>query len=115
MDYRKTFVFYEGFHKHFERLLRRDRDLALKYLIALMEKGLYEKEPPEDDELWDFGLDADFANITGDRKKREKRIGIPKEELTELLSQGKTNKQISEIYSCSSETIRLRRKEYRLD
>ena len=83
MEYKNSFVLYESVFKHFERLQKRDKELALEYINAIMNYGLYGEAPAEDSEIWDFGIDSDIASINTAKKKFSKKINIPKEELQE--------------------------------
>ena len=88
MEYKNSFVLYESVFKHFERLQKRDKELALEYINAIMNYGLYGEVPAEDSEIWDFGIDSDIASISTAKKKFSKKINIPKEELQEHLNKG---------------------------
>ena len=114
MEYKNSFVLYESVFKHFERLQKRDKELALEYINAIMNYGLYGEAPAEDSEIWDFGIDSDIASISTAKKKFSKKINIPKEELQEHLNKGLKQTEIASIYNCSVDTIQRRIKEYQI-
>ena len=114
MEYKNSFVLYESVFKHFERLQKRDKELALEYINAIMNYGLYGEAPAEDSEIWDFGIDSDIASISTAKKKFSKKINIPKEELQEYLNKGLKQTEIASIYNCSVDTIQRRIKEYQI-
>jgi hypothetical protein len=56
----------------------------------LIRYGLYNELPPQESEVWLFGFDGVIATINSAKTNRAKKINIPKEELQELIEQGKT-------------------------
>ena len=79
-----------------------------------MRYGLYGEKPDEDSEIWDFGFDGIIATISSAKEKYQKKINIPKEELSALISSGRTQQQIADYYGCSVDTIQRRMKDYGL-
>lgn len=114
LEYKETFLFYESYGKTFERLRQIDKDKADQFIYALIRYGLYNELPPQESEVWLFGFDGVIATINSAKTNRAKRINIPKEELEELLTQGKTQEEMAKVYCCSVDTIQRRMKEYGL-
>ena len=79
-----------------------------------MDYGLYKITPEEDDEIWMYGLDADFAVINSAKNKYAKKICIPESLLREYVDEGLTQKQMAELCNCSVDTIQRRIKQYGL-
>ena len=112
IEYKETFVFYESYGKTFERLRQIDKDKADQYISALIRYGLYGELPNEDSDVWLFGFDGVIATINSAKTNRAKKIDIPKEQLEELILQGKTQEEIARAFGCSVDTIQRREKEY---
>ena len=110
--YRNSFVLYESVQNHFERLKKRNKELALEYISAILNYGIYGNLPEEDSELWDFGLDTDIATISAAKNNKNKKIQIPREELEKHINNGLKQKEIAEIFNCSVDTIQRRINEY---
>ena len=53
-----------------------------------------------------------IATINSAKTNRAKKIDIPKEQLEELIEQGKTQEEIARAFGCSVDTIQRREKEY---
>lgn len=113
-QYAKSFVLYESVYIQYKRLQRLSEEIANKFLIAVIEYGLNNIKPKEDDDVWLYGLDGIIASIDSAKRNRGKRIDIPRDELQYYLSIGKTQKEIAQIYSCSDDTIKRRIDEYNL-
>ena len=115
MEYKNSFVCYESVYRQFERLMRRGKQQeANSFIDAVMRYGLYGEKPDEESEIWDFGFDGIIATISSAKEKYQKKFNIPKEELSALLSSGRTQQQIAEYYGCSVDTVQRRMKDYGL-
>ena len=114
IEYKETFLFYESYGKTFERLRQIDKEKADQYIYALIRYGLYNELPPQESDVWLFGFDGVIATINSAKTNRAKKINIPKEELQELIEQGKTQEEMAKAFSCSVDTIQRRMKEYGL-
>lgn len=114
IEYKETFLFYESYGKTFERLRQIDKEKADQYIYALIRYGLYNEIPPQDSDVWLFGFDGVIATINSAKSNRAKKINIPKEDLKEMMEQGKTQEEIAKSFSCSIDTIQRRMKEYGL-
>ena len=79
-----------------------------------MRYGLFGEKPDDESEIWDFGFDGIIATISSAKEKYQKKFNIPKEELSALLSSGRTQQQIAEYYGCSIDTVQRRMKDYGL-
>jgi hypothetical protein len=73
---------------------------------------LYGELPKEESDVWLFGFDGVIATINSAKTNRAKKIDIPKEELGEMIRQGKTQEEMAKAFSCSVDTIQRRMKEY---
>jgi DNA invertase Pin-like site-specific DNA recombinase len=78
----------------------------------LIRYGLYGELPNEDSDVWLFGFDGVIATINSAKANRAKKIDIPKEQLEEMIEQGKTQEEIARAFGCSVDTIQRREKEY---
>lgn len=114
IEYKETFLFYESYGKTFERLRQIDKDKADQYIYALIRYGLYNELPPQESDVWLFGFDGVIATINSAKTNRAKKINIPKEDLEEMIDQGKTQEEMAKAFSCSVDTIQRRIKEYGL-
>ena len=114
LEYKETFLFYESYGKTFERLRQIDKEKADQYIYALIRYGLYNELPPQESDVWLFGFDGVIATINSAKTNRAKKINLPKEDLQELMEQGKTQEEMAKAFSCSVDTIQRRMKEYGL-
>lgn len=114
IEYKETFLFYESYGKTFERLRQIDKEKADQYIYALIRYGLYNELPPHDSDVWLFGFDGVIATINSAKSNRAKKINIPKEDLEEMMEQGKTQEEMAKSFGCSVDTIQRRMKEYGL-
>ena len=113
MDYKNSFVLYESVYAQYDRLMRRGKvQAAQDFIGAVMRYGLYEDEPDEDREVWDFGFDGVIATISSAKDRYTKRIDIPQEELEQFVQEGRTQQEIASFYNCSVDTIQRRMKQY---
>lgn len=114
LQYKETFLFYESYGKTFERLRQIDKEKADQYIYALIRYGLYNELPPQESDVWLFGFDGVIATINSAKTNRAKKIIIPKEDLEEMMEQGKTQEEMAKYFCCSVDTIQRRMKEYGL-
>lgn len=114
IEYKETFLFYESYGKTFERLRQIDKEKADQYIYALIRYGLYNELPPQESDVWLFGFDGVIATINSAKTNRAKKINIPKEDLEEMMEQGKTQEEMAKAFGCSVDTIQRRIKEYGL-
>ena len=102
MEYKNSFVCYESVYRQFERLTRREKlEEANAFIGAVMRYGLYGEKPEEDSEIWDYGFDGIIATISSAKDRYKQKFNIPQEELSALLSSGRTQQQIADHYGCS--------------
>lgn len=114
-DYKNSFIFYESFYTMAERIAEAiSIEEAYHYLSKTMEYGLYGDNPSKEDKVWLYGFDTVKATINSAKARYKKKIEIPEEELREFLEEGKSIQDIAEHYSCSTDTITRRKKEYGL-
>ena len=116
MEYKNSFVLYESVYVQYDRLMRRGKvQAAQDFINAVMRYGLYGDTPDEDSEIWDYGFDGVVATISCAKDRYTKRIDIPREELERLLTEGRTQQEISSYYGCSVDTVQRRIKSYGID
>lgn len=112
-EYNKSFVLYESVFAQYYRLISRGKsELACEFIEAVMRFGLYGEIPLDDSDLWELGFDNIIATISAAKSKYRKKINIPEDELRAYIELGYTQKQISETYNCSVDTVQRRIKEY---
>lgn len=114
MDYKETFLFYESYWKTYERLRKIDIKKADLYIYSVIKYGLYNELPPQDSEVWLYGFDGVIATINSAKRNKAKKYNIPKEELEEMIEEGKTQAEMAEYYFCSVDTIQRRMNDYGL-
>lgn len=114
LEYKETFLFYESYGKTFERLRQIDKQKADEYIYSVIRYGLYNELPPQESDVWLFGFDGVIATINSAKSNRAKKIKIPKEDLEEMMEQGKTQEEMAKYFCCSVDTIQRRMKEYGL-
>ena len=67
-----SFVFYESVWKQYQILDARRPEAAKAFTRAVVEYGLYDIVPPEDDEVWMYGLEQTITSIDAAKGRREK-------------------------------------------
>ena len=67
-----SFVFYESVWKQYQILDARRPEAAKAFMRAVVEYGLYDIVPPEDDEVWMYGLEQTITSIDAAKGRREK-------------------------------------------
>ena len=113
MEYKNSFVLYESVYVQYDRLMRRGKvQAAQDFINAVMRYGLYGDKPNEDSDVWDFGFDGVIATISTAKDRYTKRIDVPQEELERFVNEGRTQQEIASYYSCSTDTIQRRMKQY---
>ena len=116
MEYKNSFILYESVYVQYDRLMRRGKvQAAQDFINAVMRYGLYGDTPDEDSEIWDYGFDGVVATISSAKDRYTKRIDIPKEELEEMIRNGRTQQEIADYYNCSIDTVQRRVKSYGID
>ena len=112
-----SFVFYESVWKQYQILDARRPEAAKAFMRAVIEYGLYDIVPPEDDEVWMYGLEQTITSIDAAKGRREKNLedgskgGRPairfERELIEQKKQElKTWKAVAEFLGIDEKTLR---------
>lgn len=114
------FVFFRSVWDGFQELKRKDENLAIKYLYAVIEYGLdgeYDESDPVINALMSntiIGIDNAHSRRAASQDNGAKG-GRPKQyssdRINELMLQGKTNQQIADELGCSIKTIQRAVKE----
>lgn len=118
-SYTESFVLYESTLATYERLYAFDPKVAAEYILWVMRFGIHGEQPPEDSQVWMFGLDAVFASIEAAKSRRATNVdngqkgGRPKceidaVELATKQAEGLTQKELAEHFGVSLSTIQRR-------
>lgn len=119
----ESFVFYESFYNHMQRLKEvKGVDVAYRFAEALCEFGLYGVLPQDNDEVWIYGLEQAFTSISAAKERYNKaiedgakggrkKIDVDLEELKKLKELGWSNGRIGKELGVSESTISRRCKE----
>lgn len=120
----ESFVFYESVYKQSQILEKRlGAEVALAFMNAVVEFGLYGVIPEEDDPLWLYGLEQTFTSIGAAKDRRQQQIsngkkgGRPKtiddQQVIEMFKQGMTNSEIAAAVGCSLSSVEKKVSAYR--
>ena len=120
----ESFVLYESTYKQTQILEKRlGAEVAMNFLNAVMEFGLYGVLPEEDSEVWLYGFEQTITSIgrAKDRytaavengKKGGRKKTIDEKKVIELAGKGLTNAKIAEMLGCSVSSIEKIRSLYR--
>ena len=112
----ESFVFYESVYKQVQRLENKlGAEVAMSFLNAVMEFGLYGVMPEEEDDVWLYGFEQTITSIDRAKDRYEKSIengkkgGRPKkfdeQQMLELKRKGMSNKDIAARMGCSVRTV----------
>lgn len=125
-DYNQKFVFYESVKEQIDRVEEAfGVELAYKVCKAVMEYGLYNIRPSEDDkQLWACGLEPIMASINAAQKRYDtavangKKGGRPKKEIDrklveEKLAEGWSKRSIAHLVGVGEDTLRRRLEEWK--
>lgn len=117
--YNKSFVLYESVFRTYQRLYKMNKTIAADYIHAVMEFGIDDITPPDDDAVWMYGLDNAIAAIDSAKNRRKKNIedgakggrrklDIDNEKLLEMRNQGLSYDTIAKELGVSKSTIQRR-------
>ena len=112
-----SFVFYESVWKQYQILDARRPDAAKAFMRAVIEYGLYDIVPPEDDEVWMYGLEQTITSIDAAKGRREKNqedgskggrpaIRFERELIEQKKQELKTWKAVAEFLGIDEKTLR---------
>lgn len=112
----ESFVLYESVYKQTQILEKRlGAEVAMNFLNAVMEYGLYGVLPEEDSEVWLYGFEQTITSIgrAKDRytaavengKKGGRKKTIDEKKVIELKEKGLTNTKIAEMLGCSVSSV----------
>lgn len=112
-----SFVFYESVWKQYQILDARRPEAAKAFMRAVIEYGLYDIVPPEDDEVWMYGLEQTITSIDAAKGRREKNqedgskggrpaIRFERELIEQKKQELKTWKAVAEFLGVDEKTLR---------
>ena len=112
-----SFVFYESVWKQYQILDARRPEAAKAFIRAVIEYGLYDIVPPEDDEVWMYGLEQTITSIDAAKGRREKNqedgskggrpaIRFERELIEQKKRELKTWKAVAEFLGIDEKTLR---------
>ena len=112
-----SFVFYESVWKQYQILDARRPEAAKAFIRAVIEYGLYDIVPPEDDEVWMYGLEQTITSIDAAKGRREKNqedgskggrpaIRFERELIEQKKQELKTWKAVAEFLGIDEKTLR---------
>lgn len=112
-----SFVFYESVWKQYQILDARRPETAKAFMRAVIEYGLYDIVPPEDDEVWMYGLEQTITSIDAAKGRREKNqedgskggrpaIRFERELIEQKKQELKTWKAVAEFLGIDEKTLR---------
>ena len=112
-----SFVFYESVWKQYQILDARRPEAAKAFMRAVVEYGLYDIVPPEDDEVWMYGLEQTITSIDAAKGRREKNqedgskggrpaIRFERELIEQKKQELKTWKAVAEFLGIDEKTLR---------
>lgn len=112
-----SFVFYESVWKQYQILDARRPEAAKAFMRAVIEYGLYDIVPPEDDEVWMYGLEQTITSIDAAKGRREKNqedgskggrpaIRFERELIEQKKQELKTWKAVAEFLRIDEKTLR---------
>ena len=112
-----SFVFYESVWKQYQILDARRPEAAKAFMRAVIEYGLYDIVPPEDDEVWMYGLEQTITSIDAAKGRREKNqedgskggrpaIRFDRELIEQKKQELKTWKAVAEFLGIDEKTLR---------
>ena len=112
-----SFVFYESVWKQYQILYARRPEAAKAFMRAVVEYGLYDIVPPEDDEVWMYGLEQTITSIDAAKGRREKNqedgskggrpaIRFERELIEQKKRELKTWKAVAEFLGIDEKTLR---------
>ena len=117
--YNKSFVLYESVYRTYQRLYKMNKQIAADYINAVMEFGIDDVTPEEDNAVWMYGLDNAIAAIDSAKNRRKKNIedgakggrrklDIDSERLLEMRNQGMSYDAIAKELGISKSTVQRR-------
>lgn len=112
-----SFVFYESVWKQYQILDARRPEAAKAFIRAVIEYGLYDIIPPEDDEVWMYGLEQTITSIDAAKGRREKNqedgskggrpaVRFERELIEQKKQELKTWKAVAEFLGIDEKTLR---------
>ena len=121
MEHKDSMIIYESTYTAMELILQ-DDSAWREAMIGLLRYGFYGEEPKSENPLvqaiWVQALPSmknakeRYAKAVENGKKGGRPTNIEPEKIMQLKKEGKTNKEIAEIFGCSEKTIEYHITEY---
>lgn len=119
----KSFVIYDSYYDTYRRLKKRDPDIALEFIDAILNYGFTGEIPKENAIVWDYGLPTIFSTIDASTSRYERAVknsgGRPStkvtlEEIYEQIEQCDTWKEVAANLEIDADTLRSIRQKHGL-
>lgn len=119
----KSFVIYDSYYDTYRRLKKRDPNIALEFIDAILNYGFTGEIPEENAIVWDYGLPTIFSTIDASTSRYERAVknsgGRPTtkvtlEEIYEQIEICDTWKEVAANLKIDADTLRSVRQKYGL-
>lgn len=119
----KSFVIYDSYYDTYRRLKKRDPNVALEFIDAILNYGFTGEIPEENAIVWDYGLPTIFSTIDASTSRYERAVknsgGRPTtkvtlEEIYEQIEICDTWKEVAANLKIDADTLRSVRQKYGL-
>lgn len=119
----KSFVIYDSYYDTYRRLKKRDPNIALEFIDAILNYGFTGEIPEENAIVWDYGLPTIFSTIDASTSRYERAVknsgGRPTtkvtlEEIYEQIEICDTWKEVAANLKIDADTLRSARQKYGL-
>lgn len=119
----KSFVIYDSYYDTYRRLKKRDPDIALEFIDAILNYGFTGEIPKENAIVWDYGLPTIFSTIDASTSRYERAVknsgGRPStkvtlEEIYEQIEKCDTWKEVAANLEIDADTLRSIRQKHGL-
>lgn len=119
----KSFVIYDSYYDTYRRLKKRDPDIALEFIDAILNYGFTGEIPKENAIVWDYGLPTIFSTIDASTSRYERAVknsgGRPStkvtlEEIYEQIEKCDTWKEVAANLEIDADTLRSVRQKHGL-
>lgn len=119
----KSFVIYDSYYDTYRRLKKRDPNVALEFIDAILNYGFTGEIPKENAIVWDYGLPTIFSTIDASTSRYERAVknsgGRPStkvtlEEIYEQIEKCDTWKEVAANLEIDADTLRSVRQKHGL-
>ena len=119
----KSFVIYDSYYDTYRRLKKRDPNIALEFIDAILNYGFTGEIPEEHAIIWDYGLPTIFSTIDASTSRYERAVksggGRPSakvtlEDIYEQIEICDTWKEVAANLKIDADTLRSVRQKHGL-